>query len=136
MLNDVAERLSRGVAADDGRGQRIEDELTPALEELGASIELDGEHVSRCERLACEETLADDARARSDLPVAIPTRGEHRRVHHACIRCPDSSVRRIDDARIVRGVEDSWPSCCIVRPGRRNRNLVLVSDSTGKRSVD
>ena len=52
-------------------GERSEQQVTPARQEVGAGIELDGEQVARREVFARKQPIADDVRPRSDLVAAV-----------------------------------------------------------------
>ena len=122
------------VAGESGGRQRVEQQLPPAIEELGARIHLDREHVARGESIARHQPLANLPRTRADLVAAVAELREHVAADHARVCRPDASAGRIENARVFGAIEPSLPAARSVGP-RRGQHAIEARASRN-RAVD
>ena len=119
-LDKIAHLASRGGTVGRLCGRRgIEDaqgEGAPALEEQGAVVELQRQHVARACRGAGEQIVADDAGADAIGIATVADAREPVAVDHRGVGGPDAPDLRVDDAGDGRGVEVAVPAPGTVGP--------------------
>ena len=99
-------------------------------------VELDVEQVRGREPFPGHESIADDARPRADLVVAVAEHVQHVAVHDAGVRGPDASALGIADARILGRASASRSSRACRRPttAAAGRRIRRAAESIHRRS--
>src|SRR5881392_3216240 len=85
-FDEATEFSAIRMTVDSLRRERLQQQLSPAVEKLRAGVHLDREHVAGGEMVARRQPLADLPRASAHFVATVSEPGQHLAAHHARIR--------------------------------------------------